>query len=1057
MRLEPGTRIAEITLEHKLGSGGQGEVWSGRRDDGELIAIKVLDSADPHAVLRAMREARLQGTVDHPHIVKMLDFQLVEGIPVILSELVDGLSLRQLLGKGRPTLNQIDHLAHQLFDAVEAAHEHGLVHRDLKPGNVLLTWVDDGYLAKITDFGIAVEAAPLGADDMLAERGFAMGTAGHMAPEQFLGNDVVDERADVFGLGTVLYWMVTGKRPFSGGSRMEVLRRAMDGAFTPVALVAPEVRETWAQAIHWALDPTARRRPQNMAAFRGAWDGDIALPDWVNLDPPVPTDTHRADDITEVNALLPDQTDASLAVSFGRQREISRARDALGEHRVVTLRGAPGIGKTHLAIQVAASLAASGRGWIQCYLAEARTLETLLVAISAGLAVPVQGADPALRVARAIAGHGPTTVVLDNAEQVAGPLSELLPRLLEQAPDARFLISSRRALGVPGESVIEVGPLDVHAGRALFLDRARRRRPNLRFAEIEPGTVQELVQRLEGNPLAIELAAARAVQTSGEALLQELRSGARNQERAMQVALRWSWRLLEPWDQYALGRCAVFRGGLTMEAAEALIDLSPWPEAPDAMHVVHGLVAHSLIQVRFLGQTRSRLHPYEAVRTFVLNEMPTSERAEAERAHAVWFARLGSDEGVLHRRGPAGAEAIRALLRDIENVATALDTSIRLGEGAIAADCATAIGEALGRLGPPAAGLDRVRAAIAISHDSKRDLARLQVVRGHLLKDSNQSAEARKAFEMARVLGGLAGDTELQAGALTWLGMLIHHGGDPTGAVLRFEQALDLLQDTGTPWRRSLVLRQLCAVNQHLGKLDEAEANILEALKLAEDNGVVIDIPLCHIHLGSLLAHQGKADEATAYEMLALQASRRMGDRVQEGRVLANLGVRLHQLGKLDKAIASFERGAEIARRAGSVGHEAIALGNMGESLMEAQKTERAEEALVRAIELGDQSWPVVAGTFRTTLARLRIRQKRFEDASSLLEVAVPALDGRHRTSHVAALLAQAEVAGHTGEQADGRALLKKAEAIYGPGMAKDRELAERLLAAVAVIEGWPG
>lgn len=1054
MRLDSGTTIADVTLTRRLGSGGQGEVWAGRRPDGSEVALKVLTKGDSHAMLRAMREARLQGQIQHPHIVRIHEFAIHDGVPVITSELVDGLSLRQLLRRGPIDPELLDRLAHQMFAGVEAAHAKGLVHRDLKPGNVLLTWEDGGYQAKITDFGIAVEASPFSPGDDLSGRGLAVGTAGFMAPEQHQGRELVDARADLFGLGAVLYWMAAGRRAFSGSSWQEVVDRSCAGRFTPVTVLAPDLPERWALAIHWALDPSPRRRPADVATLRRAWDGMARFPDWVvrgvDDDKPEPT---ASDDITEVNTpALPDQTDASLAISFGRHKETEAVRKLMKRHRVVTLRGAPGIGKTHLATRVAASRAADGSDWVQCYLTEARTESGLLVALSAGLGLPFAGEDPVERIALAIEGRGDTTVVLDNAEQVLDPLLAILPRLVLAAPEARFLVTSRRRLDVASEAVYDVGPLDTPNARALFQDRARRRQPNLQFSPEEQAQISELIERLEANPLALELAASRVVEDGIGELLEALRAGA--QDKAMQVALEWSWRLLAPWERHVLGCCSVFRGGLFPEALEAMIDLSPWPIAPDAMQVIHRLVDHSLIAIRTLGEDTQRLHPYASVRTFVHDKLHPTEREAAERAHLAWFAALSGPEGEKLRKGPAGAEATLRMIADNENVVHALDTAIRLGEPAQAVLCAAGIGEVLSRVGPPQAGIRKIEQALAMDGHTAAGRAQLYITLGQLLVNTNQYGPCVSALKTAEALAADAGDATLEAEALTRLGMVAHHRGQPLEAEAHYERALELLTEDSPPWRRALVHRQLCAVQQHMGAFEAADRSIHTALALLEEAGNVTDVPLCHIHVGTLRAHQGRPEEASVYERLALRASRRMGDTVQEGRVLGNLGVRLHQIGDRRGAERAFRRAAWIARRTGSIGHEAIARGNLGETLMVVGRTAESEEELTRAIAIGDKTWPVVAGTFRTTLARLYAREGRLDEAQELLDEAQPMLRGVHRTNHAALLLARAEISARRGDPDGVHRWIRQAEVAYGGSdLSHDPELALRLIEVMALTD----
>lgn len=1018
-------------------------MWLARRDDGVEVAAKVLLPRDSHGVLRGLREGRLHKQLDHPHVVKLFDVKLVEGSPVLVSEFVDGVSLRQLLRTGPLDLPLIDDLARQLFDAVEAAHAAGMVHRDLKPGNVLLEPVGDaGYHAKITDFGIAVESAPFRPGDDIAGRGMALGTPGFMAPEQHQGEELVDQRADVFGLCAVLYWMVTGRRAFSGASWLEVVERSCRGRFAPVEVLAPQAPVAWARAIRWGLDPSARRRPADIAELRQAWEGIARFPDWVlevDEEEP-PTELTASAMLTDVAHAGPERPDG-MPKSFGRQGEERALVGLVGRTPVVTLRGPPGIGKTHLSWRVAASLAKKGWDWVQCYLTEAREAEGLYIALAAGLGLPFSQSDPVKALTRAIAGRERALIVLDNAEQVVDALSPLLDALLHAAPQARFLVTSRRPIGAQGEVVYDLGPLAPDEAKAMFLDRVRRRRPHLQVSEAELPLLDALVQRLEGNPLALELGAARAGEGNSSALLAALR--AEGQDRAMHVALRWSWELLSPWEQHVLGRCAVFRGGLYADAVEAVVDLSPWSDAPDVIDILHRLVEQSLVTVRSAGD-ESRAHLYEAVRTFTLAAMDPVERRRAEAAHVAWASNLAGERGLALRKGPLGETATRRLLADAENVVQALDLAIAAQDAEAAVRCAQGLCEVRARLGPPDAGIARVRAALSQVREPVAE-SRLQLVLGQFLRDAKRHAEAVEAFRRAYKLARHAGARLEESEALLRLGIVAHQRGQPVEAEEWFERALDRLPEDAPAWRRAQLHRQLSAVQQHVGTFDAAEQSILHALYLLQASGNVTDLPYVHIHLSGLRAHQGRIEEAVDHGRRALDAARRLGDTVLEGRVLTNLGVLMVQQGKFERAAAAHSLSAAIASRTGGAGHEALARVNLGDALIHLDREEEAERELALALRLSEGTWPVASGLARTGLARLRTRQARLDDADGLLDEAEGELKGVHRRSFAEVQLARAAVCASRGETKGALDWIRQAEIANGQALREDPVLSRRL------------
>jgi serine/threonine protein kinase/Tol biopolymer transport system component len=221
--------LGNYEILEKLGEGGMGEVWRARDERlNRAVAIKILPdsvSGDPNRRARFEREARALAALNHPNIVTVYDVGTYEGRSFIVSELVEGESLRSVLDRGRmPTRRLID-AAVQTADAMAAAHASGIVHRDLKPENIMVT---PGGRIKVLDFGLAKLTSERPTQGTVTEAlsvtvpGLVMGTAGYMSPEQVRG-DAIDHRSDIFSFGAVLYEMITGKRAFHAGSTVETM------------------------------------------------------------------------------------------------------------------------------------------------------------------------------------------------------------------------------------------------------------------------------------------------------------------------------------------------------------------------------------------------------------------------------------------------------------------------------------------------------------------------------------------------------------------------------------------------------------------------------------------------------------------------------------------------------------------------------------------------------------------------------------------------------------------------------------------------------------------
>jgi serine/threonine protein kinase len=218
----PGLELLEF-----IGRGGMGAVYKARqRQLDRLVALKVLPAVmgnDPAFAERFAREARALARLNHANIVTIHDFGQTDGLFYLLMEYVDGMTLRQLLTAGRVAPREALAIVPQICDALQFAHDHGIVHRDIKPENVLM---DRRGRVKVADFGIAKlmagepELAQAGkAAGFETEAGKVIGTPSYMAPEQAEHPDAVDHRADIFALGVVFYQMLTGELPACRASR----------------------------------------------------------------------------------------------------------------------------------------------------------------------------------------------------------------------------------------------------------------------------------------------------------------------------------------------------------------------------------------------------------------------------------------------------------------------------------------------------------------------------------------------------------------------------------------------------------------------------------------------------------------------------------------------------------------------------------------------------------------------------------------------------------------------------------------------------------------------
>ncbi len=261
MRLEVGQTIERFEIQAQIGSGGTAVVYRVvERATAQVYALKVLSLHGPAIRQRMAREGALQAALRHPNIVRVHEvIPIADGSPALVMEHIDGPSLERALTRYRLALPDAELLFLGIVAGVRHAHAAGLVHRDLKPANVLLARTPEGFVPKVTDFGLA---------KMLAEEpgvlqtrnGIAMGTPAYMAPEQIRDARRVDRRADLFGLGCILYEVVTFQRAFQGDEALVLYNAITHGDYVRPREIVPELPDRLDMAIRGALLTERSRR-----------------------------------------------------------------------------------------------------------------------------------------------------------------------------------------------------------------------------------------------------------------------------------------------------------------------------------------------------------------------------------------------------------------------------------------------------------------------------------------------------------------------------------------------------------------------------------------------------------------------------------------------------------------------------------------------------------------------------------------------------------------------------------------------------------------------------
>jgi serine/threonine protein kinase/Tol biopolymer transport system component len=277
--LTPGTKLGEYEVKSLLGSGGMGEVYRARDSRlGRDVAIKVLPSffpADSNRLRRFEQEARAAAALSHPNILAVFQMGTYEGAPYMVSELLEGETLREQIRRGRLSVRRAIDYGVQIARGLTAAHEKGIVHRDLKPENLFVT---KDRRVKILDFGIAKltqaqssseHSAPTSSEE--TEPGAVMGTVGYMSPEQVRGQ-TADHRADIFAFGAVLYEMLAGKRAFQKPTSADTMSAILNEDPPEISQVAENIPLALQRVVHRCLEKNPEQRFQSASDLAFALD-----------------------------------------------------------------------------------------------------------------------------------------------------------------------------------------------------------------------------------------------------------------------------------------------------------------------------------------------------------------------------------------------------------------------------------------------------------------------------------------------------------------------------------------------------------------------------------------------------------------------------------------------------------------------------------------------------------------------------------------------------------------------------------------------------------------
>lgn len=624
----------------------------------------------------------------------------------------------------------------------------------------------------------------------------------------------------------------------------------------------------------------------------------------------------------------------------GREREIMAVRALFlrDRARLVTLVGPGGTGKTRLALQVAADMIDAFRhGVFLVNLAPVQDPALVPAEILQTLGEkPEDDVTPA-KALRAVLRSRETLLVLDNFEQLVEAVP-LVSDLLREAPELAVLVTSQAALRVQGEREFPVPPLEVPGpdfpeepdrlleveAVTLFVERSRAALPSFELTRGNAADVAAIVRQLDGLPLAIELAAARIKMFPPRALLARL-SGALDflsagprdlpaRHRGLRAAIEWSYGLLSEGERALFRRQAVFDGGFTLEAAEAICS------APgDEIDVVEGL--SSLLDKSLIRQSRtSGAEPrFERLRTILAYAVERLEESDESdrwhRRHAEWFAEFAGR----YSRGGGPMEQVRDLLerlgQELDNLRAAFHWSVEKGEGALAVELCNvlpALWFVRGSAGEGEEWLDRVLALDLSRGDRGTALA----LRGRLAQVSGDNSPTVVAdFEEALALAREVGDEIAAARALMSLGNVHSRRGEYDRAESLFLESREIYHRLADGPGEGGAWLNLGDLYLARGETARAREVFDTAVALARRGGNIVGLGFALGYLGSLAYEEDDLDEAGRRFKESLEAFRAVGGgEISQAWMVAGLGAVARERGDVAQARERFEQALDCFR-----------------------------------------------------------------------------------------------------------------------------------------------